>query len=831
MPLPREVTVIAEDTPWAIDWFRDPERGVARTVLDDQLEDGSFCGHPDCGDDEAIGRHWLDPGPFRTAWGVVILSQTLFVHPPVADAGSDRVWGVDIPLTLDGSESYHTDPFRSIVLYEWDVNGDGSFDTAGPEPASIHTYLSSLYPEDTLPHDITVTLRVTDDNIPAKTDMDTVTIIIAVPPHPPVADPGGPYIATAGVGTHIDGSGSFDIDPTDTIFRYGWELDGAYPYDFDDGEGVTPVFAWDTPGTYNIGLKVWDNGVMNDLDGDGEVDENERLTDVQWTTITVVPNLPPTADAGGPYTVDEGISISLDGNGSSDPNGDPLIFSWDLDNDGEYDDAAGATPDHIWMDNGTYTISLEVSDSALTDTGSTIATVNDLSPSAAFIWSPEPQAEGAAVSFTDGSTSTPDIITGWAWDFGGLGTSNDQNPSFTFDDDGIYTVTITVTDDDGSTDTASHDVTITDKGPVATLSGDTVLNKGQSGNYDAGGSVSIPDAIVGYEWDWDYDSSTFNPSGDTGVTQSHAWTDSGVYTAAVRVTDDDGSTDIAILQVTVNAVVGPTAVLSGDASLNEGQSGGYDATASTAGTNPIERYAWDWNYNGSTFTPSGDTDMSQSRTWADDAIRTIAVRVIDTAGMTDIAQLFVVVHNVAPDVEAGPDRTADEGDTVSFSGSFTDPGTLDTHTITWDFGDGTTASDTLTPSHVFNSAGTYAVTLTVKDDDGATGSDVLTVTVESGQVPPEQTIFNLAARAKSGKVQLTWRQVDSAQCYNVYRSTSISGHYSLIAACHVTDYCTYLDPDVVNNTAYFYVVRSVANGLESLNSNEISITPQARQRR
>ena len=44
---------------------------------------------------------------------------------------------------------------------------------------------------------------------------------------------------------------------------------------------------------------------------------------------------------------------------------------------------------------------------------------------------------------------------------------------------------------------------------------------------------------------------TFAASGDTGVTQSHAWADNGIYTVAVRVTDDDGSTDIATLLVTV----------------------------------------------------------------------------------------------------------------------------------------------------------------------------------------------------------------------------------------------------------------------------------------
>ena len=69
------------------------------------------------------------------------------------------------------------------------------------------------------------------------------------------------------------------------------------------------------------------------------------------------------------------------------------------------------------------------------------------------------------MEFTDLSSSSPDAIVGWQWDFAGLGSSTESNPDFTFVDDGDYSVTLTVTDDDGTTDTVSHTVTITDLGP------------------------------------------------------------------------------------------------------------------------------------------------------------------------------------------------------------------------------------------------------------------------------------------------------------------------------------------------------------------------------
>ncbi len=60
---------------------------------------------------------------------------------------------------------------------------------------------------------------------------------------------------------------------------------------------------------------------------------------------------PPVADAGGPYTVDEGSSVTFDGSGSADPNNDIVLYEWDLDNDGEYDDATGVTtPSTVYAD-------------------------------------------------------------------------------------------------------------------------------------------------------------------------------------------------------------------------------------------------------------------------------------------------------------------------------------------------------------------------------------------------------------------------------------------------------------------------------------------------
>jgi sugar lactone lactonase YvrE len=101
-------------------------------------------------------------------------------------------------------------------------------------------------------------------------------------------------------------------------------------------------------------------------------------------------------------------------------------------------------------------------------------------------------------------------------------------------------------------------------------------------------------------------------------------------------------------------------------------------------------------------------------------------------GAAVTASTTAIVRNVPPTVDAGPDMRANEGDRVTFSGSFSVPGILDTHTIRWDFGDGTEpVYGTLTPTHVYADNGEYPVTLTVIDKDGEPGSDTLTVGARS----------------------------------------------------------------------------------------------------
>ena len=442
-----------------LDWYHD-EDGLIRYILNRQDIDG---GWPDY-----YGRQ------FATAWQVIILTPTLFTRPPVAVAGNDIVWAFDRPLVFDGSGSYHTDPVRLLVQYEWDFDGNGVYDYIGADPVVDHTFAY----DDAITYPITYQsrLRVTDDI--GQTDTDTRAVTIAEPPHAPFADAGGPYTVGEGVPFHPDGSGSYDIDPTDYITRMEWDFDGSDGYDFDNPDAAVdcpappepcPPVTWSFPaqGTYYIGLRVWDNAVLHP--------DEERLPSLpDFTTVTVGENDAPVADAGGPYETVECQGIQLDGSASYDPNGDGISYLWDLDNDGEFDDATGPAP------------------------------------------------------------------------------------TFVSNDDGVYTVLVTVTDGSLTSEPASADVTVHDTGPEVSLSGPDTLLISQSGTFQAE-VVSPCDDVRSIEWDWDYNGFSFAPSGDTGATHGHTYNAHGTYLVAVRVTDEDDSTAMATHDVTVASPAGPRA--------------------------------------------------------------------------------------------------------------------------------------------------------------------------------------------------------------------------------------------------------------------------------
>ena len=350
-------------------------------------------------------------------------------------------------------------------------------------------------------------------------------------------------------------------------------------------------------------------------------------------------NSPPVANAGGNRTVPEATTVSFDASGSTDTEASIYAYQWTFD-DGTTTD--GIAPSHHYPQDGVYSVALMVTDTAgSTHTDSIEVTVLDLAPAAAFNWYPEPQDEGFLVEFTDESTGYPDAIVSWNWDFGGLDTSTEQNPSFTFADDGAYTVTLTVTDDDGSTAIVSHTVTVLDLMPTAGFAWSPEPQDEGSPVQFTDESTSYPDTIVA--WDWDFDGS----GASTDQNPSFTFMDDGTYTVTLTVTDEDGSIDTISHTVNVSDL-SPTAGFSWTPEPQDEGSAIQFTDASTSAPDDIVGWSWDFAGLG--------TSAAQNPSFAflDDGSYTVTLTVTDEDGSTSTVSHVVTIDNVAPSVTASP---------------------------------------------------------------------------------------------------------------------------------------------------------------------------------
>ena len=320
-----------------------------------------------------------------------------------------------------------------------------------------------------------------------------------------------------------------------------------------------------------------------------------------------------------------------------------------------------------------------------------------------------------------------------------------------------------------------------------------------------------------------------NPDGSFAL--GNTYDNDGVYVVTVTVSDDDGGVGSDTAMVTVNNISTLSVDAGPDTTIDEGDTfvsaGSFTDPGASSWTATVD---YGEGAGPQSLALNADRSFALGNTYEEDGVYTVRVTVTGDDGGVDSDTATVTVNNVAPTVDAGPDQSASEGDTLNFSGSFSDPGSADTHVIEWDFGDGSPpAGGTLTPSHSYASGGVYTVTLTVTDDDGGAGADTLSVTVEGG-TQPEPPIGDLFARAKDGKIDLVWAPQGDATGYNVYRSTTQGGPYQQIADNHQCDYCAYADFGLTNGTTYYYVVTWRIGAAESSDSNEASATPQARRR-
>jgi len=150
-----------------------------------------------------------------------------------------------------------------------------------------------------------------------------------------------------------------------------------------------------------------------------------------------------------------------------------------------------------------------------------------------------------------------------------------------------------------------------------------------------------------------------------------------------------------------------------------------------------------WDFGDGTPSASGAT---VNHTFAGGTDRVVTLTVTDNAGAIDVDTVNVEV-NVPPTAEAGPDRFADPGEAVSFTGSASTDGDGSIASYQWNFGDGASGSG-VSVMHTYATGGNYTVTLTITDDDGATATDTTTARITGNDGAPPAIVHTPIAAGR-----------------------------------------------------------------------------------
>ncbi len=338
------------------------------------------------------------------------------------------------PVTLDATASSDPDPGGSVVRYEWDLDGNGTYETDGGTNPVLNTQFTTSGQRD-------VHLRVTNDM--------GATAIVAIPVNvtnqPPVASfnvQNPPAIV--GAPTTLDAGPS--ADPDGTIARYEWDLDNNGTYETDGGTLKTIQKTFPASGNYTVGLKVTDNSGATSTFSKAFVATQAPVPQVGASTTEVRPNTPVTFDPAGSADPDVGGSV--------------VLYEWDFDGDGTVDQTTTTpTPvSHSYSTIGSYNATLIVTD----DKGAkgvkviVINVVNKV-PVGLLTVNPATAKSGEQVQFDASASYDPDgTVTHYEWDLDGNGTYETDTGatprvSRAYPNRIRATVHVRVTDNDGAT--------------------------------------------------------------------------------------------------------------------------------------------------------------------------------------------------------------------------------------------------------------------------------------------------------------------------------------------------------------------------------------------
>jgi len=576
----------------------------------------------------------------------------------------------------------------------------------------------------------------------------------------PVANAGIDLIVDEDTMVSFNGSGSIDDIG---IQEFNWTfVDGGHV----TLDGADPTYLFNDPGVFVVTLQVTD-GVGN--------------RDTDNMTVTVNDVTAPIADAGPDQTVDEGTLVAFNGNRSSD-NAGVVNFTWTI-MEGTPMTLYGVEPTYRFTEPGTFEVTLNITDAAgHWNLDTMTVTVKDATAPSSVAGLDQVVDEGALVSF-DGSGSSDHIgVVNYTWTFmdGATVTLHGAKPTYKFNVPGVFVVSLNVTDAAGLWNTDTVTITVIDITSPDTDAGlDQAVDEGTLVTFN--GSASWDNGtIVSWTWDLKYDGQEVQLYGEA---QEFTFAIPGEYTITLTATDTTGNQGTDVVRITVHDTTAPVADAGNDMYADQGLEFTLDGSASTDNVGVIE---WSWSFEDGG-TAEVLTGPDPTYVFKDAGEYAVKLTVTDAAGNWATDTVTVTVRDTTPPAaDAGDDISVDQNEGATFDGTSSSDNVAVvnwTWKFTYDGTDHVLHGSSFT--YFFEKAGTFEVTMEVRDEADNFASDPVVVHVNDITPPTAEAGLNVtvkggaivtfdgaASKDNVGVVNWTWTFVYKTEVVDLHGDQS-----------------------------------------------------------
>ncbi len=496
------------------------------------------------------------------------------------------------------------------------------------------------------------------------------------------------------------------IKAADEIVSYSWTFG-------DGGSSISrnTSHTYLQNGSYLVTLTI--------RDADDSESSKQRIVNITDTQPIV-------AFSMSPNPAEEGEEVNF--YDDSEPGHDQIIdYFWTF---GDGASAHGPDTHHTYAQNGVYQVRLRVNDtdsSTLSDPQS--ITITDIDPIAGFYFNPVSPNEGDNVQFLNESISY-DGITTWLWDFDDGTTSDTPDPVHIFVNNGTYTVTLTVWEEDGDSSSIAHDITVKDLEPEVDF---TI-----SATQIEGVPILFSDNTTSLDpltsWNWSFGDGSYSQQRNA----SHVYAQNGSYSVTLTVWDFDESVSSKTVILRVLDSAPNASFMYSPAQPNEGETVNFYDNSTYVDAISV----WLWSFGG-----QGTSNEQNPTMQFPSGQFNVTLTVWDIDGNESTFWAIITVADL-PLIASFDNSTAVEGATIWFSDTSVSP--FDTIVYyNWTFGDGANASGSLV-SHRYNHSGDFLVKLQITDDDNTTNSTSRWITVAN--VDPVANFSNAPKVQQEGGV-------------------------------------------------------------------------------